>query len=361
MLYKLLSYQATHRMSTSEISGVISLADAGIYGPRLKSLGVPVYCLNMQHDALKIKSLIKLYYILKAQKPDILQTWLYHADLLGLVFGRIAGIPKIIWNLRCSDMDFTLYSHITRRIFALNARLSSLPDAVIANSESGQKFHLQAGYNPRQWKHIPNGFDTEQYKPDKISRIKGRQHIGISKDAPVIGMIARYDPMKDYTNFFTAAEIAASIFSDICFILVGRGVNEQNNCLGEMARQKGLNGKIYLLGERRDIDKIIPMFDIGTLSSSFGEGFPNVLGEMMACEVPCVATDVGDTAYLIENTGIIVPPRNSELLARAWLELLSMSPEKRAELGAKARKRIEENFSISYIVQQYESFYFNRK
>ena len=354
MLYRLLSHLSKN---TSFQHSVVSLTGLGAYGPRLIETGTPVYCLHMKGGRPEFRKLTKLYRLLKEYRPCVLQTWLYHADFLGLIVGRLARVPRIVWNVRCSNMDFRHYACTTRWIFALLSRLSRIPDAVVVNSEAGRQFHSQVGYNPRRWEVIPNGFEIERYKPVIEARSRFRLSLGLNESTPIIGMIARYDPMKDHANLFAAARRLSDVLPDVCLVLVGKGMDEHNNDLRVMIQKNGLHGRTYLLGERVDAPDIFPAFDINTLSSSFGEGFSNVLGEAMACGVPCVSTNVGDSAYIIGDTGKVVPSRDSTALAKAWLELLSIAPEKRSELGLKARKRIEGEFSISKVAQRYEKLY----
>ena len=354
MLYRLLSHLSKN---TSFQHSVVSLTGLGVHGPRLIEMGTPVYCLHMKGGRPEFRTLTKLYLLLKEYRPCVLQTWLYHADLLGLIVGRLARVPRIVWNVRCSNMDFRYYARTTLWIFALLSRLSRIPDAVVVNSEAGRQFHSQVGYNPRRWEVIPNGFEIERHKPDTEARTRYRLSVGLDESVRVIGMVARYDPMKDHATFFAAARRLSDVLPDVCFVLVGKGMDEGNNDIKEMIQKNGLRDRTYLLGERVDAPDIFPAFDINTLSSSFGEGFSNVLGEAMACGVPCVSTNVGDSAYIIGDTGKVVPSKNSTALAQAWFELLSIAPEQRSELGLKARRRIEGEFSISNVAQRYEKLY----
>jgi len=354
MLYKLISHSSKNALLKHS---VVSLTDMGIYGMRLRDLGVPVYCLDMLHGNLGFEGIAKLYLLLKKYKPHILHTWLYHADLIGLIIGRLLKVPRILWNVRCSNVDFKYYAKTTRLIFSVLSRLSRFPDVVVINSEAGKLFHIKSGYNPRKWELIPNGFDIERYKPNREIRAGFRKSLGLGKSDSIIGMVARYDPMKDYSNFFEAAGRLSMVFPKLNFVIAGRGMNKTNYDVMKMIQQHGLNENTFLLGERDDLPEIIPSFDIGTLTSSFGEGFPNVLGEYMLCGVPSVSTDVGDSANIIGDAGIIVPPNNPEALAKAWLDLLGMTPEQRTELGLKARQRIVDKFSISKVVEKYEKLY----
>jgi len=354
MLYKLLSNTSKKDLFKHS---VVSLTGMGTYGERLKNLGIPVHFLNINPGKPSFASFIELYLLIKKQRPHIIQTWLYHADLIGLIIGRLSKVPKILWNIRCSKVDFKYYAKTTKLFFNMLSLLSRFPNTVIINSEAGKKFHIQAGYNPRKWEVIPNGFDTEIYKPDMKARERLRQKLGLGESDSIIGMVARYDPMKDYSNFFEAAGRLSMVFPKPHFVIAGKGMNKTNYDVMKMIQQHGLNENTFLLGERDDLPEIIPSFDIGTLTSSFGEGFPNVLGEYMLCGVPSVSTDVGDSANIIGDTGIIVPPNNPEALAKAWLDLLGMTPEQRTELGLKARRRIVDKFSISKVVEKYEKLY----
>lgn len=351
MLYKLISHSSKFKHS------VVSLTGMGSYGMLLRDLGVPVHCLNMLHGNFGFGCITQLYHLIKKQRPHVLHTWLYHSDLIGLIMGRLMRVPRILWNVRCSNVDFKYYAKTTRLIFSVLSRLSRFPDAVVINSKAGKLFHIQAGYRPRKWKVIPNGFDIERYKPNREIRAGYRELLGLRESDIIIGIVARYDPMKDYSNFFEAAGTLSAVFPNVYFVIAGSGITKENNELKKIIIKNGLKKNTFLLGKRDDLPEIIPAFDIGTLSS-FSEGFSNVLGEYMSCGVPCVSTNVGDSSDIIGNTGIIVPPNNSEALARAWLDLLAITPEQRAELGMKARQRIVEKFSISKVVEKYEKLYF---
>jgi len=353
MLYKLIA-NAPKDSNIQHI--VVGLTEIGIYGKKLKEMGIPVYCLEMKKKLSDIIAVVRLCRLLRKIRPHILQTWLYHSDLIGLIAGRLARVPVIVWNVRSADMNFMHYARTTLWTFRCLAHLSRLPDAVIINSEAGKKTHIQKRYTPKRWEVIPNGFDTTIFKPDLKARLKLKYTLGLNESTPVIGMVARYDPMKDHAHFLEAAGMINISSPYIHFVFVGKDMDENNLNIKEMIKRNGLEGKVCLLGQRTDMQNIYLAFDIFTLSS-FGEGFPNVIGEAMACGVPCVTTDVGDAAFIVGDTGIFVPPKNADALAQAWLDMLSLSPEQRFELGRRARKRIVENFSISLTVQRYQKFY----
>ncbi len=227
-------------------------------------------------------------------------TWLYHADLMGTLAGRLAGVRRIIWNLRCSDMDFAHYAPLTRRIVTVLARLSPLPYAVATNSNAGRRAHEALGYRPKRWAYLPNGFDTNVWKPVAADRAAVRRELGFQPSDFVIGMVARVDPQKDHANFLEAARLLAARHPHLRILLVGRETNE-------IAVPDALKPLTVALGERRDVPRIMRALDLLVSSSAYGEGFPNVIGEAMASGVPCVATDVGDAALIIGEAGRVVP------------------------------------------------------
>jgi len=353
MLYKLLTHASNKSIFNHR---VVSLSGPGYYSSFLKQNGIPVHHLSLDAGAPKPKNVFNVYAVVKKWNPHVIQTWLYHADLIGLLLGRFINVQKIVWNVRCSNMDLVQYPVTTRWIFNLLTKLSRSPDVIISNSVAGMRYHIQSGYVPKRWKIIPNGFDTHTYRPDNEARKKMRHALGIDETSLVIGMTARYDPMKDHGNFLLAAGKINSALPDVRFVLIGKGVDENNSDITRMIKKSGLDGKVYLLGERNDLQNIYPAFDIFTLTS-FGEGFPNVLGEAMACGIPCVATNTGDSAELIDNTGKIVPPRNHDAMAQAWMEMLLLSHDQRVEFGLRARKRVKDRYSIDNIVQRYETLY----
>jgi glycosyltransferase involved in cell wall biosynthesis len=281
----------------------------------------------------------------------VLQTWLYHADLLGLVAGRLDPKGQLFWNLRCTEMIGT--AGLTR----LLASCSAIPDGIIVNSEAGQRQHAALGYCPQRWIMIPNGFDTGLFRPDAEARRRGRLELMLPDDAIAILLPARYHPMKDHRTFLAAAALLATRRPGVQFALAGTGVGCENRVLIDEAAALGLNGRVRFLGEQPDISSLYPVFDIITLTSAFGEGFPNVLGEAMACGVPCVATDVGDAAAIVADCGAIVPPRDPEALAGAWERLIQLTPEERGALGRRARERIVEYYNLARVVGCFEALY----
>jgi len=335
-------------------SVVVSLGDTGTVGRSLAKAGIEVVSLGLRRRAPDPHGLLRLARTLRHFRPDVLQTWLYHADLLGLMTKRLGNVPHLAWNLRCSDIALSPPAAAVRRVLSW---CSPLPDAVIVNSNAGRHFHESIGYRPARWEVIQNGFDTTEFAPDPGARARVRAELGIGDGAVVIGMAARHHPMKDHGTFLAAAARLSAQHPEVCFVLVGRGTESTVPALAEPIAARGLAGRIRLLGERQDMSAVYAAFDIATLSSAWGEGFPNVLGEAMACGVPCAGTDCGDARELLGNTGLIAARRDSEALAAAWRALIAIGADGRRTLGMKARAQIVRDYDLGIIAGRYEALY----
>ena len=336
---------------------VISMHDDNLYEDEIRNASIRHVTLGMKRGRPEIGALIRLWRIFREFKPDIVQTWLYHADLMGSIAAKAAGVRVIGWNMRCSDMDLGAYGRLTLAVRKILAMVSPAASYVLSNSVAGRDYHASIGYRPPQWEIIFNGFDVEAFAPDPQARRDVRRELGIGDDTPLIGMLARYDRMKDYPTFLAAASIVAKENPAVHFLAAGNDVALTNSELASAVDGADLRGRIHLLGARRDAARIYAALDLHTLTSAYGEGFPSVLGEAMACGVPCVSTDVGDARTVVGDTGVIVPPRDPHALADAWSSILRRPPEQRRELGARARKRILDHFNARDIVRKYESFY----
>jgi glycosyltransferase involved in cell wall biosynthesis len=367
----------THLISTLEIGGaeiqlaqllasatreqfrhsVISLIDAGPVAEMIRSQGIPVYSLGMERSVPSLSSIWKLHQLLSIERPQILQTWLYHADLLGLIVGKLARVPSLVWNVRCSDVDMEHYPKLSKLVRTALSRLSVLPDVVIVNSAAGRAAHARIGYRPRRFEVIPNGIEVDRFRPDCSAAAWLRGELRLSGEAVLIGLVARYDPMKDHEMFLVAARQVCGKHPRAHFILSGKFVDKSNTRLTKLIESYGLTQRIRLLGGRSDIERITAAFDIACSSSAFGEGFSNAVGEAMACGVPCVVTDCGDSALIVGSTGRVVPPRNAKAFANALCELIEAGPEIRRELGEKGRARIAERYDVNRMAARYDQVY----
>lgn len=352
MLAKLL----THMDRTRFKNVVISMTSQGPLGERIAASGIPVIPLAMQGPWSAARGLLRLIRALRRVRPDVLQTWLYHADLLGLIAGRLSGIPAVAWNIRCSTLrreDHPAHLWWTVKVLA---RLARFPRAVVANSRSGIAASERLGYRPRRWAFIPNGFDVETFRPSGEARSEVRDELGLPRHTLLIGLVARLDPMKDHATFLAAAGRLRQMRPDVHFMLVGADVVGTNPMLRSAIVEQRLEGVVHLCGERVDIPRVTAALDIATCSS-YSEGFPNVIGEAMACGIPCVVTDVGDCAEVVGDTGVVVPSRNAEALAAAWCSLCDLDCAARASLGERARERILRHYSAAAVARRYEQLY----
>jgi glycosyltransferase involved in cell wall biosynthesis len=333
---------------------VVSLTSGGALAEAIAATGTRVIELNMRQGRLNVVGLYRAYQTLRSMKPDVVQTWLYHADLAGLVAGTLAGVPRIVWNLRCSELNVRDFSRFFRLMLRLLALSSRFPSAVICNSTAGRRVHEQLGYRPRRWEVIANGVDPDAFRPSAGARARFRQELAISEQIPLVGLVARHHPMKDHETFLRAAAII-SRQQLAHFVLVGRGVSE-SDMLRELVASLDLTGRVHLLPERTDVAEILPALDIA-VSSSISEGFPNVLIEAMACGTPCVTTDAGDSGLIVADSARVVPVRNPAALAGAILRLLDMSSKQRRTLGLEDRSRVVANYSSDVLATRYQTLY----
>jgi glycosyltransferase involved in cell wall biosynthesis len=336
---------------------VISLRDAGVFGAEIKAAGASVRELRLKPSPTALLALPRLTELLRSIGPDVLMTWLYHADFLGTLAGRWAKVPRIYWNLRCSDMDFSRYSRSTGLLVRVLAKMSGKPDGIVVNSRAGRAVHEALGYRPRTWLELPNGFDIAALTPDPGGRGALRAELGIPDQAPIIGNIARLDPMKDHDTLLTAFAEVARTRDDVHFVLVGDRITAQAPAVARALTLPEMSGRLHALGLRRDATALLAGFDLYIQSSAFGEGFPNVIGEAMALGVACVVTDVGDAARIVGDTGTAVSPGGAHELAAAIISQLQRPEDERAALAASARRRICDHYDINSVVARYEGLF----
>lgn len=352
-LYRLLTRLDSKRYNPV----VVSLVKPGPVGEKIKAMGVSVQALGMRRGIPNPVAIFTLARWLRRTKPELVHTWMYHSDLVGGMAAKLAGSIPVVWGIHHSNLDPEGNKRTT--IWAANscARFSRwLPVKIVCCSEASRRVHTALGYDPDRMVVIPNGFDLNLFKPDLEGVTLVRQELGIPENTMLIGMVGRFDPQKDHRNFIKAAALLQKDIQDVQFLLCGDDIAWKNQKLSKWIDETGLSGYFYLLGIRNDIPRIMTALDIAS-SSSYGEGFPNVVGEAMACGTPCVVTDVGDSALIVGDTGIVVPPKDPDALARAWRELIEIGKDKRQKLGDNARLRIKNNFSLPSVVKRYEELY----
>lgn len=356
MLYRLLSNIERNKFQ----SEVVSLTDIGPLGKKIQKLGITVGALGMQRGVPNPLQVIKLARWMRKSRPDLVQTWMYHADLIGGIAAKLAGRVPVVWNIRHGTFDYQIDKFSTILTAKVCAALSSrLPQQIVCCAKASEKIHVKIGYPQEKITVIPNGIDLDTYRPIPSLKQKIRDDLGIPHDAFVIGLVGRFHPQKDHRNFLDAASIFSKQIPHAYFLICGNQINWENAQLVSWIREASLENRIQLLNEQEDIPAIYNACDIACSSSSYGEGFPTVVGEAMACGLPCAVTDVGDSSEIVGNTGRVVIPRDPAELAKAWLYLFEIGPAARYQLGQEARKRVEEYFNVHQIVLNYENLYDN--
>lgn len=316
--------------------------------PRLQAAGAALEPIGMKTPFAVSGAVARLARLIRRLRPDVIQSWLYHADLAAtLARGAARSRAPLVWSLRCSDMDLARYATTTRIVLHTLTRLSSVPAVVASNSEAGLAWHRRLGYRPRRSTVIPNGFDTDRFRPDPAARARLLAMLGWPEETVVVGLVARVDPMKDHAGFLDAL---ARTQPALRAVLVGRGTET-------LAIPPALAGRVAPLGAREDIPALTAGFDIACLASRFGEGFPNVLGEAMACGVPCVATDVGDAAAIVDGAGIVVRPGDPSALAEGLAGLAALPETERRALGMSGRARVLAEFSLPAVASRYAALW----
>ncbi len=335
---------------------VVSLTTAGPLAARIRAEGIRVEAIEMSRSMPTPMALWRLYRLLRSERPDVLQTWLYHSDFCGLLAGLVARIPAIAWNIRCAQTDDRYQRGINGALVRMLAWLSRYPDAVAVNSHAGRQVHAELGYRPRRWAVLENGFNLARFKPDPTARRSLCHELGAPETDRLIGLVARHDPLKDHETFLQAAAILLGNTPNVHFVLAGTGVDDENQALTATIDTLGIADRVHMLGARNDIPRLTAGLDIATCCS-LGEGFPNVVGEAMACGVPCVVTDVGDAALIVGDCGVVVSPGEPKALASGWQQLTAMDCGRLGDLGRRALDRVESCYSMEQCIMRYQEFY----
>ncbi len=324
---------------------VVSLSSGGANSQKLRAEGIHVTELGMKASNLPAWGLFRLARQIWLEKPAVIQSWMYHADLaatFALYWSSRRHETRLLWGLRCSDMDTRRYGLRLSAVIRGCALLSSIPDAIVSNSVSGQKYHMDLGYPENRFVIIPNGIDVDRFRPNNEMRAKVRAELGIKPDEPLIAHVARVDPMKDHACFIEALKSLPGTKA----LLIGQGTDALTPL-----------SSLYRLGRRDDVPQLLCAADLVVSSSAFGEGFSNAIAEGMASGLPAVATDTGDAREIVGDTGIIVPPRNSTALADGIRTILNGSPADRHVRKEAARHRIVELFSLRRAVMAFRDLH----
>jgi glycosyltransferase involved in cell wall biosynthesis len=314
---------------------------------------VKVRCLEKRGRWDVVGFLRSLFRVLDEERPHVLYAFMPVANLLASLARLRSPKLKVAWGVRASNMDLKRYDRLSRFTYWLERRFSRCPDLIVANSTAGRRYAVSRGFPDHdRFIVIPNGIDVEQFRPDARLRGAVRAEWGVLPDEILVGIVARLDPMKDYPGFLEAAARLARREQRVRFVSVGAGPEDYTTVLKEQARGLGLDKRMIWAGPRGDLPAVYNSLDLLVSSSAFGEGFSNVLGEAMACGIPCVATDVGDAREILGDSGAVVPPCDPEALAAGMVALLERRRLEGASLGARLRQRVAENFSVETFVER---------
>lgn len=344
-----------HRNTDEFDAEVISLLPRDVMADDIEALGVPVWCAGLQRSADLPLRVGQLALRLRASNPDLIHTWMYHGDVVGGMAAKaVRSQTPVVWHLHHSTLDFDRFRASTRALATAAAPLSKvLPASIISCAESARKIHVELGYAAEKMVVIRNGVDAQRFRPRPDGPRSLVAELGLKEPVQFIGMAARFHPQKDHANFLAAAQLICEQRRDVHFILFGAGIEERNPAFTEAA----LSPQVHLLGERRDVEALLPQLDISTLSSAAGEACSLVLLESMAAGIPAVTTDVGDSSHLVGSTGRVVPPRDPRALATAWMALLQLSLSERRALSQAARARVLESFTLAKVASTTEEVY----
>lgn len=336
---------------------VVSLLPEGPMAEAMRATGAEVECLGMRPGIPTLGGVLRLRRALRRFDPDVIQGWMYHGNLAGWLGAWMLGRrPPVVWNIRQTLYPGQRERFGTAVTIRLGARLSAGVRSTLYNSALARDQHQALGYRgPSQV--IPNGFDLAAFRPSPTDRAALREALGVPASRLIVGVVARFHPMKGHLTLLRAARRVLDAGVDASFVCAGRGVTPDNAALAQVIAAERLTGRVHLLGDHKDPSRLFPGFDVACMPSEWGEGFPNVVGEAMASGIPCVATDVGDAAAVIGTTGSIVPPRDADALGRGLVDALRLPADSRAALGAAARARIERHFSLAASTEQYVALY----
>ncbi len=336
---------------------VISLLPEGPVATRIRALGIPVVSLGMRRGWPSVPALFRLRRELRSFRPRIIQGWMYHGNVAGSLGAMAVPRTPVVWTILQTLYDPALERRGTRLVLSAGARLAKRVAGIVYNSQVSKRQHEAAGYRPERSAVFPNGFDVDEFRPSPSAASSLRAELSLPPDRALVGVVNRYHPMKGYEAFLRAARLVLDAGANASFVCAGREVAPSNPALQGLIRELGLADRVHLLGERSDTASLFAGFDVTCCPSTWGEGFPNVVGESMACGTPCVVTDIGDAPYAVGDTGLVVPPGNPPDLARAILQILTMPPPARQRLGDAARLRVAREFSLQRYAENYAALY----
>jgi len=347
MLYKLLKNKSTTNYEVE----IVTLTSGDYYTDKIKEMNIPIHELNLKANN-PLKSIVKLIKILKT--ADIIQSWMYYSDFLSFFIGKLILRKKVIWGVRRSYLNKELMKSTTFYIAKLNSYLSKFVDKVVSCSIVGKDNHVEFGYSAKNMVVIANGFDINELDESDFIRLE----MNLTANTNILLNVARWELLKDHKTLLKAVNILKIQGIKFNLVLVGKNIDKHNVELNEEIRLNNVEDCVTLLGERKDIPYLMKAADF-YISSSISEGFPNVIGEAMASSLYCIATDAGDTKYILGETGSVVESGNPEMLANGIIQATRLEHIEKQRLVSLALSRVKTEFSIGKIVSEYEKLYRN--
>ena len=338
---------------------VVLFYAGGVFDAELADAGVPVHFLGKRGRWDVPGFLFRLAATLRRLRPGVIYSFLDLPNILAVLLRGTAERPRLIWSIRAAGMEMRHYDWLSRAVPWLEARYAGKADAVIANSHAGAAWAAKRGFPAERLTVVENGIATQRFRPDAVARAKIRAEWGVAESERLIGLVGRLDPMKDHPNFLNACAALVASGNHLRFVCIGNGSAAYRAELAALAESIGIAQRIIWAGARPDMPEVYSALDVACSASAFGEGFSNVMGEAMSCGVPCVVTDVGDSARIVGELGEVAPPRDAGALAKAMSRML-VRIEQEPDIGRRTRERIEAEFSLDSMVVRTEQILFRK-
>ncbi len=286
---------------------------------------------------------VKVVRVIRQERPDVLHGWMHTQNVAATLARIFFPETKLFWCVRSSNLEMVL-DRVELFVVWLQSRLSGFADCVVVNSMAGLEHAVAGGIARAKMEFIPNGIDTSAFYPDPTEGKRVRDEWGVGDSEKVVGYVARFDPIKNHTLFLKAAGQIAAKRPDVRFVCIGHGKDTYVKGLKDLTRNLGIENRVQWLQARPDVRAVYNALDV-FCSASFSEGFPNVIGEAMACGRHCVVTDVGDSGLVVGDTGVVVPSDKVAALAEGLLQKLDAGDT----MNLRARQRILGNFTVAHL------------
>ena len=337
-------------------STVLTLLTPGALGSQVENMNIRLLSLEKKDRRAKFFDLYKLRNIVRKEDPDLFHGWMYHGNLaasIGSMMSRRSS--PVVWSIHHSLHDLNNETRQTRWTVRVLALISSRTAAISYCSRVSADQHEKIGFDANKRVIIPNGIDCDEFHPSNSAKEKLSRMLHVPKERFIVGNIARFHAMKDQVRLVEAIKRLLQEGYDVQGLFIGEG--HKNGAVQDRARELDIEDRISIFGIRNDIPSVVPGMDVYALTSAWGEAFPLAVAEAMASGVPAVVTDVGDCSWLVGDTGIVVPPRDTEAIVAALKRMLDLASEERKALGREARKRVSEKFSLRQYVTKHQEIY----